>query len=115
MSAYPYPPARRRGGWGTGAGLVTAVFVFLPASFYLRQSLHLPGIPTGGQPLREVPLTYWLSWAGALGVLAAPAGVAALLPRVRAAASAYAGAALGAGALLAAMVIACEITGFGPS
>ncbi|MGY4100314.1 hypothetical protein ACW2Q0_12280 [Nocardia sp. R16R-3T] len=115
------PTATRRCSalWGIGAGLVLAVFVFLPAVFVIRQWLDLPEIPATPAHLRarpiEVPASYWITWIIASTMLLAPAAVLALWPTTRRAAIGYALTAVLAGGSLLALTIGFELGGFAPS
>lgn len=104
--------------WGIGAGLVLAVFVFLPAVFVIRQWLDLPEISATPAHLRarpvEVPASYWLTWIIALTTLLAPSAVLAVWPTTRRAALGYALTAALVGGSLLALTIGFELGGFAP-
>lgn len=104
--------------WGITAAAILAVFVFLPATFAIRQALDLPELAATPRHLREhsdpVPVSYWLTWIIALLALLSPTPVLALSARTRRVALGYALTATLLGGGLALLVIGFEVNGFAP-
>ncbi|MFC9964297.1 hypothetical protein ACFVH4_08630 [Nocardia ignorata] len=105
--------------WGVGAGFVLAVFVFVPAVYFLQRQLEVPEISATPSHLRARPPVvhpaYWLTWILTFTTLLAPSVFLALWSSTRRAALGYVITAAVLGGSLMALTISFELGGFAPS